>query len=173
MQQMQHAANELAEESVEALAAALMDVAPLVVREIRAQMRTHRGAGLSIPQFRALAFVRRHPACSLTAVAEHLGLSEAATSRLVDALVAAGFIVREPLASDRRFVALRLSEQGERIQAAARAAALSNIVARLAPLSVEQREVIARAMNPLRQAFASGSASAADDASVGPQAPPA
>ncbi|MGH2504870.1 MAG: MarR family winged helix-turn-helix transcriptional regulator, partial [Ktedonobacterales bacterium] len=65
------------------LAAALMEVAPLVMREIRTRMRQSRGAGLSVPQFRALGYLRRHPGCSLTEVADHLGLSVPATSRLV------------------------------------------------------------------------------------------
>ena len=99
------------EQSGESLAAALMEVAPLVMREIRMRMRQHRGPELSVPQFRALGYLRRHPACSLTALAEHLGLSLPATSRMVEALVAAGLIVREPSASDRRYVTLRLSQR--------------------------------------------------------------
>jgi hypothetical protein len=38
----------------------LLDVLPQVMRAIRAEMRSHRALGLSVPQFRALGFVRRH-----------------------------------------------------------------------------------------------------------------
>ena len=168
MQQMQHAATKPPDDSVESgesgesLAAALMEVAPLVMREIRMRMRQHRGPELSVPQFRALGYLRRHPACSLTALAEHLGLSLPATSRMVEALVAAGLIVREPSASDRRYVTLRLSQEGERIQITARAAALKSLAARLESLDPAQRENIAQALAPLRQIFAAQDASAAD-----------
>src|SRR6185369_8728731 len=74
------------EESAEAL----LDTVPLVMRTVRQLMREQRSSDLSVPQFRALGFINRHPETSVSAVAEHLGLSVAATSRLVDALVARG-----------------------------------------------------------------------------------
>lgn len=160
MQQMHNAPIEPSEEDSAPLAAALMEVAPLVVREIRTSMRQHRGAGLSTPQFRALGFVRRHPGCSLTEVADHLGLSVPATSRLVDALVVAGMALRASSASDRRYVTLRLSAEGERVQAEARSAALKSLADRLAPLDPAQRAAIAQALEPLRQAFATPPANA-------------
>ncbi len=164
MQQMQHADNNAASDKAEALASELMEVVPLVMREIRAMMRRNRSAGLTVPQFRALVFVRRWPNCSLTAVADHLGLSTPATSRMVDTLVASGYIEREPSPTDRRFVTLRLSEQGERVQMSARSAALVQVIARLSPLTAEQRACIAEAMNPLRQAFTSEVSDESDDA---------
>lgn len=163
MQQMQDAGNDTASDSAEALAAELMEVAPLVMREIRAMMRRNRSAGVTVPQFRALVFVRLRPNCSLTAVADHLGLSTPATSRMIDALVASGYIEREPSPTDRRFVTLRLSELGERVQLAARSAALMQVVARLSPLTAEQRSDISRAMDPLRQAFTSVASEAPGD----------
>lgn len=170
MQQMQPAPTESFAEESAPLAAALMEVAPLVMREIRLRMRQHRGAGLSVPQFRALGYIRRHPDCSLTAVAEHLGLSVPATSRLVDALVDAGMALRAASASDRRFVTLRLSAEGERIQTEARAAALKSLTARLEPLDPAERAAIARALEPLRQAFATPPTDHADDHSTEPSA---
>lgn len=175
MQQMQHAATKPPDDAIESniesgesgesgesLAGTLMEVAPLVMREIRMRMRQHRGPGLSVPQFRALGYVRRHPACSLTAVADHLGLSLPATSRMVEALVASGLIQREPSASDRRYVTLRLSPEGERIQTTARAAALKSLAARLESLDPTQRADIVQALAPLRQVFAAQDASDAD-----------
>lgn len=163
---MHNAPTEPSGEDSTPLAAALMEVAPLVMREIRTRMRQSRGACLSVPQFRALGYVRRHPDCSLTEVADHLGLSVPATSRLVDALVVAGLTLRATSASDRRFVTLRLSAEGERIQAEARSAALKSLAARLAPLEPAQRAAIAQALEPLRRAFAESPAdpSASEDA---------
>lgn len=168
---MRNATTTSADGAPETLAAALMEVAPLVMREIRRLMRSHRGAELSVPQFRALGYVRRHPACSLTEVADHLGLSVPATSRLIEALVAAGYIMREVSATDRRYIALRLSEQGERIQAEARAAALHSLTSLLEPLDATERERIMHALEPLRQVFSARAATTAE--SNGVVSPPA
>ncbi|HEX8995445.1 MAG TPA: MarR family winged helix-turn-helix transcriptional regulator [Ktedonobacterales bacterium] len=171
---MRNATTTSADGAPETLAAALMEVAPLVMREIRRLMRSHRGAELSVPQFRALGYVRRHPACSLTEVADHLGLSVPATSRLIEALVAAGYIMREVSATDRRYIALRLSEQGERIQAEARAAALHSLTSLLEPLDATERERIMHALEPLRQVFSARAATTATTAeSNGVVSPPA
>ncbi len=72
--------------------------------------------------------------------------------------------MRQPSASDRRYITLRLSEQGERIQTEARAAALKRLAERLEPLDAAQRDSIVQALGPLRQVFASQSADAADAA---------
>lgn len=162
MQQMQKTNTTTPGDDPEALAAALMEVAALITREVRTLMRAHRDVALSVAHFRALGYVRRHPACSLTAVAEHLGLSVPATSRLVEALVADGLVVRQPSAHDRRYVTLHLSAEGERIQDEARSAALRSLAARLEPLGPQQRATIAQALDPLRQAFPSTAGAAPD-----------
>src|SRR5260221_13895521 len=168
MQQMQKTNTTAAGDDPEALAAALMEVAALITREVRTLMRAHRdvalSVALSVAHFRALGYVRRHPACSLTVVAEHLGLSVPATSRLVEALVADGLVVRQPSAHDRRYVTLHLSAEGERIQDEARSAALRSLAARLEPLSPQHRAIIAQALDPLRQAFPSAAGAVAPDA---------
>jgi DNA-binding MarR family transcriptional regulator len=164
MQQMQKTSTTAAGDDPEALAAALMEIAALITREVRTIMRAHRDMALSVAHFRALGYVHRHPACSLTAVAEHLGLSVPATSRLVEALVADGLVVRELSAHDRRYVTLHLSAEGERIQDEARSAALRSLAARLEPLSPQQHAIIAQALDPLRQAFPSAAGAAAPDA---------
>lgn len=159
---MQNANTSRGADEPDALAAALMEIAPLIMREVRALMRAHRDVALSVPHFRALGYVRRHPACSLTMVAEHLGLSVPATSRLVDALVTNGLMLRQSSTQDRRFVTLHLSAEGERIQDDARAAALRGLAARVAPLNPEQRGAIAHALDPLRVAFPAVAAAASD-----------
>src|SRR5690348_14739469 len=98
MQQMQDTSVEAvpAGDQVRELAEQLMMTAPLVLGTIRAVMRAQIGADLSVPQFRTLSYVGRHPDASHSAVAEHLGLSVAASARLVDALVVRGLLARAP-----------------------------------------------------------------------------
>ena len=74
--------------AVESCAREVLDTVPLVMRFIRDQVRRRRTAGLSLPQFRTLIFLNRIKNSSLSAVAEHLGLSLPAMSRLINGLVA-------------------------------------------------------------------------------------
>src|SRR5579883_3248840 len=131
MQQMQHATNAgepnesprqhiLTDQTVpandnpsaEATAAVVLDVVPLVMRTIRMRMREARAADLSVPQFRALAHLKKHPGVSLSDVAEYVGLTLPAASRMMDGLVARGYAERRLSAISRRSIELRLSAKG-------------------------------------------------------------
>src|SRR3982751_6748690 len=79
----------------------LLDTVPLVMRVIRSHMRRHR-SGLTVPQFRTLCFVSTTDGSSLSAVAEFIGLSLPAMSRLVDGLVEQRLMDRRPCDDDRR-----------------------------------------------------------------------
>lgn len=139
-----------------ACAAALLDAVPPVMRFIRDQMRRHRGQGLSVPQFRALLFVNRHPGASLSALAGHLGLSLAAVSRLVDGLVLAGLVGRVAGAGDRRRVALSLSPRGRARYQAANAATRRQLAQELVALSGDERGRLGAALALLGGVFARG-----------------
>ena len=45
--------------SPDTIAREILDVVPIVMRMIRAEMRSQRSADLAIPQFRALLFISR------------------------------------------------------------------------------------------------------------------
>jgi DNA-binding MarR family transcriptional regulator len=92
-------------------AARLVEVAPLVVRFIRAQMRAQM-PGLTMAQFRAMSYLYRRPGCSLRALAGHLGVTPPTGSALVERLVARGVATRTPNAANRREVALQLTAAG-------------------------------------------------------------
>lgn len=141
----------------QASAAQLLEVVPLVMREIRRLMRQRGSEELSVPHFRALGYVQRHPDCSLSAVAEHLGLSGAAASRLVDTLVADGFLERRSSPIDRRYIQLHLSERGAQIRSEAHAHTLQGIAAQLEGLTEGERRQIVLALEPLRAIFAPSS----------------
>jgi DNA-binding MarR family transcriptional regulator len=164
MQQMQNATIDPA--SPEACAAQLIEVVPLVMRTIRSFMRERRGPHLSVPQFRALKFVGRHAGTSLSQVAEHLGLSVPATSRLIDALVEHELVIRQIDQRDRRCVTLDLTEHGSTILAAIQQEATAALAGVLGQAGEDDRRAILAAMEPLRATFgaqAERSASAIDD----------
>jgi len=80
-------------------------------------------SGLTTPQLAVLELVR--VPCTVSAVAEHLGLSRPASSQLVQKLVERGLLIRSEGKADRRERALVVSPSGESLLgeiAAARAA---------------------------------------------------
>lgn len=96
----------------EECAARVMDTVPLMMRFIRADMRAHSAAFLSIPQLRSLAFINCNPGASLSDLAEHLGVTCATTSATIERLVQRDFVKRCDHPQERRRVLLNLTEEG-------------------------------------------------------------
>jgi DNA-binding MarR family transcriptional regulator len=150
MQQMQHTSDN----SPEACAALVLDVVPLAMRRIRTYMRAGRAADLSVPQFRALAFLNSHPGVTLSDVAEHVGLTLPAASRMIDGLVARGYAERRLSSTSRRCVELRLSPSGEEMLQITVRHTENALAGLLAPLAPEERETVMEALTTLRTVFA-------------------
>ena len=134
-------------------AAEILEAVPAVMRFIRSQMRCHRGSALSVPQFRALLFLSRNPGAILSALAEFLGLSLPAASRLVEGLVGKKFVARRIPPGNRRQVVLSVSARGQRTVDAARQATERRLAEVVAPLRSEERMAIRRALRTLREEF--------------------
>jgi DNA-binding MarR family transcriptional regulator len=133
----------------------LMDTAPKIMQSIRVEMRRGRGAELSIPQFRTLGFVQRHPDSSLSDLADHLGLTLPSVSKLVDGLVKQKLIRRLESTVDRRRLTLVLTPNGESILDSARGAALANLTKIISRLSNDELATIHQAMELLSPLFVS------------------
>ena len=104
-----------------------------------------RQAGLSTTDQAALVTLLAHPDETVSWLGDVLGLTSSGATRLVDRLVAAGWVVRSP-GADTRQRRLRLTEAGR---------ALANSVARarhealtecLAPLDDRSRDQLERAL---------------------------
>jgi DNA-binding MarR family transcriptional regulator len=93
-------------------AAELMEAMPAIMQFVRTEMRTQREPSLSVPQFRVLAFLSRHPNVSLSEVADHIGITRAAASTMIDRLVQKGFVDRKDDPNERRHLMLTLTELG-------------------------------------------------------------
>lgn len=96
-------------------AARVMETIPLLMRFIRADMRTHSAECLSIPQLRSLAFLKRNPGASLSEVAEHLGVTCATASTTIERLVQRNLVQRTDHPQERRRVVLNLTEEGKQL----------------------------------------------------------
>jgi DNA-binding MarR family transcriptional regulator len=124
-------------------AARVMDTIPLLMRFIRADMRTHSADSLSIPQLRSLAFLKRNPGASLSEVAEHLGVTCATASTTIERLVQRNLVQRTDHPQERRRVVLNLTQQGKQLLEESQdktRAHIANILENLTPEQVSQIE---------------------------------
>jgi MarR family transcriptional regulator for hemolysin len=143
--------------SSDAIAREILDIVPIIMRVIRAEMRSHRSADLAVPQFRALLFISRNPGSSLLAVAYHLGLTPPTVSKMVDGLVLNHLVSRESSRTDRRRVNLTLTAQGQAILEKARDGAQVRLAKTLSRLNPEEGETVLQAMKLLQPLFLPGS----------------
>lgn len=142
--------------SVDECAQEVLEVTPLVMRAIRAEMRCQRGWDLSVPQFRTLAYLSYSQGVSLSDVADFIGLALPSMSKLVDGLVARQLVTRELSSGDRRRVTLALTPAGQATFQVARTATQAFLSRRLAELAPEDRAIVIQAMQFLRPLFTPG-----------------
>jgi DNA-binding MarR family transcriptional regulator len=131
----------------------LMETVPQIIQAIRVEMRLGRGTNISIPQFRALRFVQRHPDSALTDLADHLGLTPPSVSKMVDGLVRQDLVNRRESSTDRRRLTLGLTQAGESIVNISRTNAQASLAKTLNCLSESELETIAQAMQLLHPLF--------------------
>lgn len=134
----------------------LLEVVPIIIREIRSEMRSRRPPDLTVPQFRTLSFVERNSGCSLLEVANHMGLTPPSTSRPVNGLIARNTMTREDHPADRRRVRLIITPYGQTVLETSRKGTLAYLADKLGTISADDREAVAEAMKALRPIFTRG-----------------
>lgn len=154
----------------------VLQVVPQVMQAIRAEVRSGRGPDLSVLQLRALAFLHRHPGAPLSLLAEHVGLTLPSMSSQVSGLVERGVIDRSVSVTDRRFVTLTLTAEGEAVFHAALQHAEERLACILAGLDTDELATVSAAMEVLARVFhpselASVATQAADGAIDAGEAP--
>lgn len=131
-------------------ATAVLETVPLVMRAIRTRMREGRPEAISVPQFRALIFIRRHPGTDLSAVAGHVGTSLPAASELIARLVRQELVVRETDPGSRRRIRLTLSDAGRTDLEAAELRTTAWLVDLVARLDADRARTLVAALADLR-----------------------
>ncbi len=148
----------------ELLAQDLFEVVPLIMQAIRQDMRRERGHDLSVMQFRALAHIERKTstagmaALTLTALADHLGLTASSTSTLVEGLVEKGLVERRDCPEDRRRLSLQLTDAGRALTRHAREAARAALAIRVQAMRPEDTKILLQALKILRPLYEDTSA---------------
>jgi len=139
--------------SIETVASQVLEVVPIIMRTIRAEMRSQHGEDLNVPLFRTLQFVQRHPGASLQHLAGHLGLTSPTVCKIVDRLVAHELVSRQPSSSDRRKISLQLTAGGQAVLDRSQRSAQARLVELLAPLSEHQCATVIEAMHIIQPLF--------------------
>ena len=131
----------------------LLETVPAVMRLVRTEVRREAGDVLSVPQFRALAFLGRNPDTSLSAVSDFIGVADATASAMVDRLVRRGLVLRQGDPLERRRVRLRLTRTGSTLLRRAQARTRRRVAGRLDALDTARLNDLARGLDLLRDVF--------------------
>lgn len=131
----------------------VMEAVPLVMRTIRAQLRSHRRLDISVPQLRAMGYIDQNDGASLSELASFIGLSLPSISKLIDGLVARRLVTRVSASLDRRRICLSLTALGRDELRSARRSTERYLAERLAGLDQAELEALARAMQLLNELF--------------------
>ena len=131
----------------------ILEAIPSIVLFIRKEMRSQRAPGLSVPQFRLLAFLGRHDAATPSAAADHLGFALPSVSRMIHGLARKGLITRQTQSHDRRRAFLRLTASGRKCLAKAQHATRSRMAQQLEGFSSRQLSLLAESMQLIQAAF--------------------
>ncbi len=131
----------------------VLDTVPMIMRIIRRNFRARRDPDLTLPEFRALAFINRTPDCALNEVAEFVGVEAPAASKLVESLVQRGLATRQADAADRRRVQIRVLPKGETSIQRVREHTREFLNEQLAHLSPSEQATVTEAMHILKNVF--------------------
>lgn len=134
----------------------LISLVPLLMREIRADMRAAAPEGFTVPQFRVLIFAHSRAQPSVSELAAHLGVSVPTASVAVDKLARAGMLRAQPTPDNRRRRSIELTAGGHRAVEQALAATTAAFADRLAALSEQEQSQVADALALLERRLALG-----------------
>ena len=123
------------------------------IRLLRTLRREDHGTGLSAPRLSALSVVVFAGPLSLAKLAAAEQVRPPTMSRLVDALVEAGLVTREPAPGDRRSVQIAATARGVRMMEKGRARRVQALVPRLEGLSDSERRHLLNAAGILEKLF--------------------
>lgn len=139
-------------------AAQVMVILPRVMHAMRLAMRSQLDAPLSVPQFRGLNFIDRHPGSSISALAAFLGVTLATASAIAQRLVRAGYLQAQGSAADRRRSELHLCAPGKAVLERMRAQTQADLAQALAGHSAGDLATLVRGLQVLDAAFPRGPA---------------
>ena len=145
--------------SPEDCADAVLDCLRLTARFLISSARgSTAGYQLTPPQFRVLDYLRSNPGASLSEVADHLGVRQPTASVTVFRLVRDKLVRRATDPSERRRIALNLTDQGSKLIGETRSALRRRLSGMLAEIKPNDLSDLAAGLAVLNAALAQHSA---------------
>jgi DNA-binding MarR family transcriptional regulator len=121
-------------------------------RSMRDWVRFVKTSGLSMPQFGVMMRLHYHGQCGLTDLSEHMEITNAAASQLVDKLVQSGLLERAEDPNDRRAKQLTLTAKGRKLIEAGIQERYRWVEELAVNLSAAEREKVSEALETLTHA---------------------
>ena len=145
------------------LAKALLEVIPVLIRRILADIPLECGPAETTPGLRAVSELRAtpgqlallrvlidHERCTMQELAEHLAVTPPTVTAMVKRLLAQGYVDRNRDDIDWRAVWIKATEHGRQVFAVFDEARLASLSNRLENLSQEERAALIAAIPVLR-----------------------
>lgn len=139
--------------AAELAAAEVMAVLPGVMDAMRQVMRAQLDGPLTVPQFRGLNFIDRHPGSSVSALAGFLGVTLATASAMADRLVRAGHLQSQGSLADRRRSELHICACGKALLERMRHQTCADMARALQGRSAPELAALVAGLQVLAQAF--------------------
>jgi DNA-binding MarR family transcriptional regulator len=137
------------------IAKRLLEIIPLSMARVRAEMRSCIPGDLSVPHFRILGSIIRGRTL-INEIAQHHGVSQPSMSRSVETLVRRGLIERSHDAADRRQFPLRLTKMGIALFNKIKTAAENRLSKKVSMLDSKSRKALLQGLNELEGLFSIG-----------------
>jgi DNA-binding MarR family transcriptional regulator len=144
----------MADETVKQCASTILDTIHVIWRSVGGEMRKEAPKELSMQQFRAMRGIERLEGPSVSQLAERMGTTLSAASRLVEGLVEKGYVERETAGDDRRRLVLGLTEQGQKELESVHIKAAGFLADKLQAMTPTECAVVNLAMDLLRAQIA-------------------
>jgi DNA-binding MarR family transcriptional regulator len=140
-------------DDAQSAAAEVLVVLPQVMDAMRLAMRSQLDGPLTVPQFRGLNFIDRHPGSSVSALAGFLGVTLATASAMAHRLVLAGHLQARGSLNDRRRTELQLCASGKALLERMRSQTQSDLARALQDCTPTQLSALVQGLGVLSAAF--------------------
>jgi len=147
-------------ENSKQLATRFIQLAPLMIRAVKAEIREVADGRITHAQYRILSNIVRGNT-TVGKIATDQGVSQPSMSKMVEALVQKGLVQRTASVTDRRQISLKLSAKGAKLFEDLKEAAAKNFSQKLKKLSTKQQTDLEKALDlidPILQKIHEGKA---------------
>lgn len=136
-------------EKTKKLSTQFIHIAPLMIRAVKAEIRSAADGRLTHAQFRILSTIfRGHNTVGQIAI-EH-GVSQPSMSKMADSLVKKGLIQRTASTTDRRQMSLQLSAKGLKLFTDLKDTAAESLSNKIKKLSKDQQKDLSQTLDHLQ-----------------------